>query len=58
VGLLPEALVDAGLVVEEKQGSYRVIEERLVALLALTATHGIMKMRLLLPLNTTTTPIG
>jgi hypothetical protein len=50
--------LDAGLVVEEKQGSYRVVEERLVALLALTATHDIMKMRPLLPPTTTTTPIG
>jgi len=42
-------LLDAGLVKQTADGKTQVVEDRLVALLALTAIHDIMKMGLLLP---------
>mmetsp|Transcript_10406 Transcript_10406/g.32905 ORF Transcript_10406/g.32905 Transcript_10406/m.32905 type:complete len:862 (+) Transcript_10406:290-2875(+) len=42
-------LSDAGLIERTKWGAWRVVEKRLVSLLALTAIHDIMKMDMLLP---------
>uniref|UniRef100_A0A7S0F9Y2 Uncharacterized protein n=1 Tax=Pyrodinium bahamense TaxID=73915 RepID=A0A7S0F9Y2_9DINO len=44
-----QLLVDAGLLVHKRWGGYKVNEKRMVALLALTAIHDIMKLEILLP---------